>query len=218
MSPANYFGEWLFWVGLWVASGAEHTDWSVAGPITMTVLFLFVSIDLMETRQAERKGVQWEEYVAAVPSSFLPLPPALAAWIYRTQTPPRRQTPQLKQPASSVNTQPILQLLVMYRYHLTGCFCEYSLPQPDREAADPPRPRRPARTRTRRTRRWRHPWILSEPPSAAPPSRRRSTTRRSARRKPSTEGDCQRNGWYCQPSTVHVVERVDKNKKECVRG
>ena len=54
----NYFGEWLFWLGLWLAGGAESlgVGWSALGPLTMTALFLGVSIGLMETRQATRKG------------------------------------------------------------------------------------------------------------------------------------------------------------------
>lgn len=110
----NYFGEWLFWVGLWLAGGAESLliGWSTLGPLTMTALFLGISIGLMEKRQADRKGyvcrvrltsvdewrkgrclvtfevacyvwcicdsLAWQAYVKQVPSSFVPLPPALA--------------------------------------------------------------------------------------------------------------------------------------------
>ena len=52
----NYFGEWLFWLGIWLLGGAQLWSWSSLGPITMSLLFGGVSIDLMEKRQRERKG------------------------------------------------------------------------------------------------------------------------------------------------------------------
>jgi len=46
----NYFGEILFWWGLWIMQlGVNSVIWyTVAGPILMTLLFAFISIPLME--------------------------------------------------------------------------------------------------------------------------------------------------------------------------
>jgi steroid 5-alpha reductase family enzyme len=55
----NYFGEIAFWWGLFVfalASGLEYW-WTIAGPLVITLLFLGVSIPLMEKRSlAHRPG------------------------------------------------------------------------------------------------------------------------------------------------------------------
>ena len=52
----NYFGEILFWWGLWVMYASfKGVDWLILGPIAMTALFLFVSIPLMERRQLHNK-------------------------------------------------------------------------------------------------------------------------------------------------------------------
>jgi steroid 5-alpha reductase family enzyme len=48
----NYFGEWLFWLGVWWLGGGEVWSWSSLGPCIMSVLFGVISIDLMEV-QAE---------------------------------------------------------------------------------------------------------------------------------------------------------------------
>lgn len=46
----NYFGEILFWWGLWIMQMAvNHAFWyTVIGPILMSLLFVFVSIPMME--------------------------------------------------------------------------------------------------------------------------------------------------------------------------
>ncbi|MTI96265.1 MAG: DUF1295 domain-containing protein [Firmicutes bacterium] len=46
----NYFGELLFWWGLWVMQVGVNTSiwWTVIGPAAMTLLFVFISIPLME--------------------------------------------------------------------------------------------------------------------------------------------------------------------------
>ena len=49
-SDPNYFGEWLFWLGLWLLGGATVWSWSSLGPAIMTVLFGAISIKLMEVR------------------------------------------------------------------------------------------------------------------------------------------------------------------------
>ena len=47
----------------------------VVGPVLITLLFLGVSIKLMEDRQLKNKGEAYEAYRRAVPSSLVPLPP-----------------------------------------------------------------------------------------------------------------------------------------------
>ena len=46
----NYFGEVLFWWGIWLMQvGANPQIWAtVIGPVVMTLLFLFISILMME--------------------------------------------------------------------------------------------------------------------------------------------------------------------------
>ena len=52
----NYFGEILFWWGVWTMyASARGIDWLVLGPVTMTALFLFISIPMMERRQLSNK-------------------------------------------------------------------------------------------------------------------------------------------------------------------
>ena len=52
----NYFGEILFWWGIWMMYSAFNGfDWYICGPIAMTALFLGISIPLMEQRQLANK-------------------------------------------------------------------------------------------------------------------------------------------------------------------
>lgn len=51
----NYFGEILMWWGVWVQSLALPIDWTITGAIVNTLLFLCVSIPLMEARQLKNK-------------------------------------------------------------------------------------------------------------------------------------------------------------------
>jgi steroid 5-alpha reductase family enzyme len=53
----NYFGEIAFWWGLFVFGLAADSGywWTVAGPVAITVLFLFASIPMMEKRNMERR-------------------------------------------------------------------------------------------------------------------------------------------------------------------
>lgn len=51
----NYFGEILMWWGIWVQSLALPIDWTITGAIVNTLLFLCVSIPLMESRQLRNK-------------------------------------------------------------------------------------------------------------------------------------------------------------------
>ena len=53
----NYFGEVMLWWGLWIIQmGINPQKWiTVAGPIVMTLLFVFISIPMMEKHIIESK-------------------------------------------------------------------------------------------------------------------------------------------------------------------
>lgn len=52
----NYFGEVLFWWGIWAMYASLFgIDVLVLGPLAMTALFVFISIPMMERRQLENK-------------------------------------------------------------------------------------------------------------------------------------------------------------------
>lgn len=68
----NYFGEMLFWWGLWLfapASGPGHA-WTVAGAVAITLMFHVVSLRLLETRMLERRPA-YAEHVRNLPA-FVP--------------------------------------------------------------------------------------------------------------------------------------------------
>ncbi len=57
----NYLGEMLFWWGLWLFGVAAEPGawwWSVAGPASITLLFMFVSIPMKERRMASKPAFQ----------------------------------------------------------------------------------------------------------------------------------------------------------------
>lgn len=51
----NYFGEILMWWGIWVQWAGHSLDWTIVGAISITALFLGISIPLMESRQMKNK-------------------------------------------------------------------------------------------------------------------------------------------------------------------
>lgn len=52
----NYLGELLFWWGLWlIGAGAPESAWTVIGALSMTALFLFISIPLKERHMLARR-------------------------------------------------------------------------------------------------------------------------------------------------------------------
>jgi steroid 5-alpha reductase family enzyme len=53
----NYFGEVMLWWGLWIIQmGINPQKWiTVAGPVVMTLLFVFISIPMMEKHIIESK-------------------------------------------------------------------------------------------------------------------------------------------------------------------
>jgi steroid 5-alpha reductase family enzyme len=52
----NYFGEVLFWWGLWLfgLAAAPGWAWTAVGPISITLLFLLVSVPWMDRRMLAR--------------------------------------------------------------------------------------------------------------------------------------------------------------------
>lgn len=72
----NYFGEIGFWFGLMLFGLAAYPGgwyWEIIGFITMTLMFLFASIPMMEARSLERRP-QYQEIINSV-SMLIPLPP-----------------------------------------------------------------------------------------------------------------------------------------------
>jgi steroid 5-alpha reductase family enzyme len=70
----NYLGQIGFWWGLWLFGLAADPSWwwTVAGPLAMVGLFVFVSVPLMDRRSlARRPG--YAEHMRAVPA-LVPLP------------------------------------------------------------------------------------------------------------------------------------------------
>jgi steroid 5-alpha reductase family enzyme len=53
----NYLGEMSFWWGLWLFALAADPSrwWTLVGPLSITLLFRFVSLPLIETRMRERR-------------------------------------------------------------------------------------------------------------------------------------------------------------------
>ena len=68
----NYLGEMGFWWGLWLFGFAADASWwwTVVGPVGITLMFIFVSLPMIETRMSERRPA-YAEYKA---SSSLVLP------------------------------------------------------------------------------------------------------------------------------------------------
>ncbi|NHJ87976.1 MAG: DUF1295 domain-containing protein [Asgard group archaeon] len=68
----NYFGEVSFWWGVFFfAIAADYSWWwTITGPIAMVILFIFISIPLMEKRQTTRKP-EYIDYKKRV-SVFIP--------------------------------------------------------------------------------------------------------------------------------------------------
>ena len=71
----NYFGEISFWGGLFIFALAISTDlyWTGVGFVAMVILFVFISIPMMEKRQGENKP-GYESYKSKV-SMLIPWPP-----------------------------------------------------------------------------------------------------------------------------------------------
>ncbi|MEV4348598.1 DUF1295 domain-containing protein [Actinoplanes sp. NPDC049596] len=77
----NYLGEIMFWWSMWLfaLAAAPGWWWTVAGPVAMVLLFLFVSVPLMDRRSLQRRP-GYAEYLRRTPallptSRFRPAPP-----------------------------------------------------------------------------------------------------------------------------------------------
>ena len=67
----NYLGEIMLWWGLFLFALSADLSywWVVVGPVAMTVLFIFISIPMMDKRNVERKP-GYEEHMRRVPALF----------------------------------------------------------------------------------------------------------------------------------------------------
>lgn len=71
----NYFGEMLFWWGLFILAGAFGGDaahrapwWTAAGPLLLTMLLRFVSgVPLLERKFTRTRGPEWQAYAGRTP-------------------------------------------------------------------------------------------------------------------------------------------------------
>ncbi len=68
----NYFGEIMFWWGLFLFALAANSSywWAIVGPLALTVLFLVVSIPLMDRRSLDRRP-GYDEHMKKV-SALIP--------------------------------------------------------------------------------------------------------------------------------------------------
>jgi steroid 5-alpha reductase family enzyme len=75
----NYFGEMGFWWGLWLFGLAADPSWwwTIVGPVSITLMFRFVSLPMIETRMQERRP-GWPEYAKRAPL-VIPRPPRRSA-------------------------------------------------------------------------------------------------------------------------------------------
>jgi steroid 5-alpha reductase family enzyme len=70
----NYFGEILFWWGLYLFAPLASTShlWAVVGPASMTLMFQFISVPMME-KHLEKHNPGYRQETAHI-SALLPLP------------------------------------------------------------------------------------------------------------------------------------------------
>jgi len=70
----NYLGEIVFWWGLFLFGMAADPGWigSIVGPLSITLLFVFVSVPWMDRRMLSRHPA-WAEHVKRTPA-LLPWP------------------------------------------------------------------------------------------------------------------------------------------------
>jgi steroid 5-alpha reductase family enzyme len=75
----NYFGEMGFWWGIWLFGYAAEPAcwWTVVGPASITLMFIFVSLPMVELRMRERRP-DYAAY-ARTTSLVVPWPPRRTA-------------------------------------------------------------------------------------------------------------------------------------------
>ena len=76
----NYLGEILFWWGLYLFALASNPSfwWVVAGPLAITLMFIFASIPMIEKRMLKRRKdyqAYQEKVSMLVPWKFFKSPP-----------------------------------------------------------------------------------------------------------------------------------------------
>jgi steroid 5-alpha reductase family enzyme len=74
----NYFGEVMFWVGLFLFSTGmnEAYWWILPGPVLMILMFYFISIPMIDRRMLRRRTGYRDYYKRT--SAMIPLPPGKA--------------------------------------------------------------------------------------------------------------------------------------------
>ena len=86
----NYFGESVFWWGVWIASASLDGAWTVFSPLLMSFLLLRVSgVPLLEADLKQRRPA-YAEYLRTT-SSFVPWPPKRCRPSTRPRTGERRE-------------------------------------------------------------------------------------------------------------------------------
>ena len=79
----NYLGEIIFWWGLWIIQvSLIPMMWTIIGPLMITVLFVFVSIPMMERHLVDRHP-EYTQVIGAVPM-LVPSPRQLIKRIRQT--------------------------------------------------------------------------------------------------------------------------------------
>jgi len=68
----NYLGELTFWWGLWLfgLAATPNALWTVIGPLSITLLFVFISVPLIDKRHLERRGKAYEAVMQDTPALF----------------------------------------------------------------------------------------------------------------------------------------------------
>lgn len=72
----NYFGEWLFWVGIYLMGLIANPAywWTGIGVLLLLAMFLFASIPMMEKRMLAKRP-EYGDYIKKVPAFFPSRPP-----------------------------------------------------------------------------------------------------------------------------------------------
>ena len=82
----NYFGELLTWWGIWLMAMDQNTSlwWTGIGALSITLMFVFISIPMMDRRSIEnREG--YAEHVRNT-RALLPFPLKRKSQTFRTET------------------------------------------------------------------------------------------------------------------------------------
>jgi steroid 5-alpha reductase family enzyme len=71
----NYFGEVMFWVGLYLMAilTVETPLWLLVSPVSMLMLFVFISCPMMDNRSLKNRD-DYKDYMDRTPQLFLWFP------------------------------------------------------------------------------------------------------------------------------------------------